>query len=260
MKIHYHPKSRIKSLYKGKLIFIVSLFAVCIIFFSIFDGGLIRIATPAWLGNSSLVRGTSNFFNLVHSKQVLINENTDLKSKLESDELELSVLRSFQNQDNLVLETFKNQKIPHINATVVARPPQTLFDTVVVDAGENLGVRVDDYVYMPEGALIGTISDVFMNNSKVKLFSTSGEEMSAVLERDEVTVNLIGRGGGAFEANVSRDTLVVVGDRVLSGIINAPLIGVVEDVEMVPTDSFKKVLIRSVANLFNLHFVSIAHE
>lgn len=261
MKIHYHPKNRLKSIYKGKIVFIIFLFIVSVLFFSIFDGGLIRVATPVWIGENALVRNVANFFKLISSKQILIVENENLKNKLASNELALSICSSGQNQNELLAYTFSRDKnTTNISATVVARPPKTLFDTVIIDAGEEALVRVGDNVYIPQGAIIGVVIEVFSKSSRVKLFSTSGEKVDAVLERGVVPTVLTGRGGGAFEASVPRDTAVVVGDRVLSSSIEALFIGVVEDIEMTPTDSFKKVLIRSSANIFSLHFVSIRHE
>ncbi|MFZ2048964.1 MAG: rod shape-determining protein MreC [Minisyncoccia bacterium] len=261
MKTLYHQKNRIRSIYRNKVIFILSLFFVCAVFFSFLDGGVIRTVTPAWLAENFVVQGFSNFFNLVHSKQFLINENNTLRARIASDELALSAYGGLENQNNLLLETYgRGQRNNYIAATVLVRPPKTIFDSIIVDAGSNQNVRVDNLVLVPEGAVIGIVSEVFSNNARVKLFSTSGEETPAILERGNVSIDLRGMGGGTFEASVPRITEVVVGDRILSAHIHGALLGVVEDVEMSPTDSFKRVLIRSVVNIFNIHFVSISNE
>ena len=261
MKTHFHPKNRLKGLYKGKITFIIALFVVCVLFFSFLDGGLIRISTPVWIGENMLVRGVSNFFKLVTSKQDLISENENLKSKLASDELTISILSASEGQNNLLLETYgRTPKNNQIGATVLSRPPETLFDTLIVDAGESSGVKVGDIVSIPEGATIGNVFEVFSKSSKVRLFSTSGGRVPALFEREAVPAVLLGRGGGTFEASLPRDTTVIVGDRVLSAGFDGSLVGVVENVEVAPTDSFKKVLVRNMANIFNIHFVSISHE
>ncbi len=261
MKTLYHPKNRLKSIYRGKLIFVVILFVFCVIFFSYFDKSLIRGATPIWVIENSFVQGLTNVFRLVRSKQSLIRENEMLKSKVASSELALSVYGGIESQNNLLLETLgRGQKNDYIKASIIARPPKTFFDSIIVDVGENSNIRIDDKVLAPEGAIIGVVSEVFPKNSKIKLFTTSGEITPAYLERESTPVDLKGLGGGVFEASVPRDTKAVMGDRVLSAHIRGELMGVIEEIEMSPTDSFKKLMIRSAVNIFKMHFVNISHE
>ena len=62
---------------------------------------------------------------------------------------------------------------------------------------------------------------------------------------------------GNFQIEVPRETVVERGDRVLSADIFLHLVAVVEDVSVEPTDSFKEVLARSPANIFNIRYVII---
>jgi cell shape-determining protein MreC len=54
-----------------------------------------------------------------------------------------------------------------------------------------------------------------------------------------------------------READVVIGDKILSSDINRVLVGVVKDVEMEATDSFKKVLVISAANIYTENFVTV---
>ena len=107
------------------------------------------------------------------------------------------------------------------------------------------------------GPKIGVITEVFKNNSRVELFSASGKKTNAILERNSLPVVLVGRGGGNFEFTLPREASVAVGDKILSSDINRILMGVVKDVEMSATDSFKKVLVISVANIYIENFVTV---
>ena len=91
----------------------------------------------------------------------------------------------------------------------------------------------------------------------MKLFSTSGEESNAVLERGEIPVVLEGIGGGNFKITLPRDIAVERGDRILSPDIEANLVAIVEDVRLTQTDSFKTVLARSPVNIFSLRLVIV---
>lgn len=145
-----------------------------------------------------------------------------------------------------------------IVASVLAYPPQTPYDIIIIDAGSNDSVEAGSKVFLPEGPMLGRVSEVFPNQAKVKLFSASGEETGAVLERNNVPITLIGRGGGNFKFSLPRDMAVEIGDRIVSRDIGAHLLAIVEDINVKPTDSFKKILAKSPTNIFTLRFVFVA--
>ena len=142
-------------------------------------------------------------------------------------------------------------------AAVLTRPPQTPYDVILIDVGSNASITSGSEVSLPEGPILGTVSEVFSKKAKVKLFSTSGEETNAILERGSVPVILVGRGGGNFKITLSRDITVEKGDRILSADVFSRLLAVVEDVSVNSTDSFKEILAKSPANLFSLRFVFV---
>jgi len=136
---------------------------------------------------------------------------------------------------------------------VLARPPQTPYDTLVIDGP----VPIGEVVKMREGPLLGIVSDSFAKQAKVKLFSSPGEETEAVLERTDTPVKLIGQGFGNFLIQVPREIEVVVGDKILSPDRNKNLLAVVGSVEVNATDAFKKVRAKSPINLFSVRKVSV---
>jgi cell shape-determining protein MreC len=144
-----------------------------------------------------------------------------------------------------------------IIATVLTHPPQTPYDVLIIDAGSNDSVTLDSLVSLPEGPVVGVISEVFSKKAKVTLLSTNGEETNAILERNNVPVTLVGVGGGNFKVVLPRDVAVEKGDRILSRDIASRLLAVVEDINIRPTDSFKEVLARSPLNIFSLRFVFV---
>jgi len=143
-------------------------------------------------------------------------------------------------------------------ASVLTRPPQTPYDVIVIDAGLNESITIGSEVSLPEGPILGVVSEVFSKSAKVKLFSASGEETNAVLERNNVPVILIGIGGGNFRLALPRDIAIEKGDRILSSDIASRPLATVADVSVRPTDSFKEVLAKSPTNIFALRFVFVA--
>ena len=164
-----------------------------------------------------------------------------------------------QTEVNKLLELLgRKQDSNTVAVAVLTHPPQTPYDTIIIDAGSSESVTLGSEVSLPEGPLLGIVSEVFRNRAKVKLFSSPGEETNAILERDNMPVTLTGRGGGNFRLLLPRDVRVEKGDKILSTNIVPHLLAVVEEISVESTDSFKEVLARSPTNIFTLRFVFVA--
>ena len=142
-------------------------------------------------------------------------------------------------------------------ATVLTRPPQTHYDVITIDVGSNESILIGSKISMPEGPLVGTVSAVFSKSAQVKLFSSSGEETNAVLERNNVPITLVGLGGGNFRFELPRDIVIEVGDRILSSDVGMRHLATVGEVNIRPTDSFKEILAKSPINIFTLRFIFV---
>lgn len=163
-----------------------------------------------------------------------------------------------QTQENILLNLVgRKQKTNIVVASVLTRPPQTPYDVIIIDAGSNESVTIGSEVSLPEGPILGIISEVFPKNAKVKLYSASGQETNAVLERNNIPVILVGTGGGNFRLSLPRDIAVEKGDRILSSDITARHLATVGEISVEPTDSFQEVLAQSPTNIFTLRFVFV---
>ena len=163
-----------------------------------------------------------------------------------------------QTQENILLELVgRKQKSNMVVAAVLTHPPQTPYDVIIIDAGSNESITIGSEVSLPEGPILGVVSEVFSKRAKVKLFSASGEETNAILERNNVPIILVGTGGGNFRLTLPRDIAIEKGDRILSPDITSRLLATVGEVSVRPTDSFKEVLAKGPTNIFALRFVFI---
>ena len=196
---------------------------------SFFDTAIISIVSPIW-----------------KVKNVMTTGNEVLSISKE------------QTQENILLELVgRKQKSNMVVAAVLTHPPQTPYDVIIIDAGSNESLAVGSEVSLPEGSILGIISEVFPKSARVKLFSAGGEETNAVLERNNVPVTLVGSGGGNFKLTLPRDIAIEKGDRILSPDITSRLLATVGEVSVRPTDSFKEVLAKGPTNIFALRFVFI---
>jgi len=258
MKANYLPKNRSKHLFFRPVLALVIVLISGAIIFSVLDRTIISAVAPAWRAENVIIRSWRSGLAFFSSRQALSAENTALKERLTS--LELSILSMSKNsiQEDTILEWAGRRQVSNmIVAAVLTHPPQTPYDTVVIDAGSNDSVALGSTVSLPEGPVLGTISEVFPKLARVKLFSASGEETNAILERNSVPITLVGAGGGNFKLMLPRDIAIEVGDRILVANITARLLGIVGDVSIEPTDAFKQVLAKSPANIFALRFVFV---
>jgi cell shape-determining protein MreC len=187
-----------------------------------------------------------------------MDENMALKEKLSSLETEVMSLSKDRDEKDILLGLLgRRQDSRMLVASVLAHPPQTLYDVIIIDAGLNDSVSLGSEVFLPEGPILGKVSEVFGKYAKVKLFSTAREETSAVLERGSVPVTLVGVGAGNFKLTVPRDVEVERGDRILSAGVFSRLLAVVGEVNVNSTDSFKEVLASTPTNIFALRFIFV---
>lgn len=227
--MHYLPKNRLKYSNLRRVIILVLIFISGAIIFSFIDEMAISLLSPIWRVKNTIIIG---------------NETPSISQE--------------QIQKNILLELVgRKPESNMVVATVLTHPPQTPYDVIIIDAGSNEFVTVGSQVSLPEGPVLGLVSEVFSKSAKVRLFSASGEETNAILERNNIPIILTGVGGGNFRLALPRDIAIENGDRILSPDITARHLATVGRISAEPTDSFKEVLAKSPTNIFTLRFVFV---
>lgn len=254
----YLPKSRLRRPNSRKAVILLILFVVLAGLFSFLDTAIVSALSPIWKAENFVSRSVRISMESWRSKQALIRENASLEERITSLELEAATLAlSLEREEALFALLGRETQRQGVIAAVLTRPPQSPYDLIVIDAGARDTIALGATVSLPEGPILGVVSDLFETSAKVKLFTTAGEKTEAVLERHNIPVMLEGRGGGNFRIIVSRETEVQVGDRIISPDLSYSLMAVVEEIEVEATDSFKEVLAKSPANIFTVRLVSV---
>lgn len=252
------PQRNKRSPFQKKALYVLGVFLVGAVLFSLLDGVFVGLAAPIWKGESALALNFWHFTGFFKDKNTLLRENEALREKARADEFLLAASRASESQYESLLQVFgRTSTTTSVAAGVLVHPPETPYDVLVVDAGSTNGVKKEDLVFLPEGAVVGRVIEVFGRSSRVKLFSMNGENTNAVLERGNVPIVLVGQGGGNFKFTLPREVAVLPGDRILSPAVDGALMGVARDVEVTPTDSFKTVLVESRAPVFTIRYVTI---
>lgn len=257
MKVNYLPKNRSKTKYVRSTLILILVFVLGALVFSLFSGLTLALFAPLWKAENAFTKNFSNLSSFFSSRREILRENLSLEERVASLELELLSVIGSSTKETL-MEFAGRRENDGVVAAVLTSPPQSPYDTIIIDAGSNESIAIDSEVYLPEGVTLGTVSEIFSNRARVNLFSTRNTKTPAIFERGNTTVVLLGIGAGNFKIEVPQDMLVEVGDRILSADISSRLLAVVGDITSEPTNSFKEVLAKSPVNIFNMRFVLVA--
>ncbi len=258
MKTNFHRRLSSNTIKRRRLTIVFGAFLLGVLFFSSFRGVVVSVFAPIWQGENVIAQGIGNFFDAFRSKQSLIRENTELKSKLvEVDILERGIRVLEDTQEDMLSLFGRTEEREFVSAGVLAHPPRVPYDILVIDLGRRDGVSVGDKVSSPHGGALGLISELGERESKVLLYTSNGLETEAYLERDDLLLKLVGSGGGIFVSDLPRDAVVEVGDRIFLPGIYSELVAVVEEVHVEPTDPQKTIIASGVSNISSIRFVEV---
>jgi len=197
--------------------------------------------------------------SILQSRESLQLENENLKLELDKAKFTL-VNYSVLEEENSKLKEILGRSSVNDNfvlANILSKPNKSLYDTLLIDAGEDKSFIVGDVVYSFGSIPIGKISQTFRNSSKVVLFSTSGEKTDVVISNTGAFMQLVGRGGGNFEMSLPRDFELPEGADIVLPDASTSVLAKVVTIISDPRDAFKKALLASPVNIQQLKFVQV---
>ncbi len=211
------------------------------------------------LGNN-LGEKFSNAKAFFISKNSLYRQNEDLQSQLKGDEARMSNYNSILAENIQLKEILgrKKDKTSMVLGAILSKPNQSLYDTLVIDAGAKQGLQIGDMVFAA-GVPIGRVAEVYGSSSKIILFSSPGEKTQVVINKN-VFMQVVGRGGGNFEMVLPRDFTLAKGDQVVLPGLAPNLLGIVQTIISDPRDPFVKALLTSPVNVQELKFVEVERQ
>lgn len=223
-------------------------------------GGMLRdAAAPLWRAEQRAGAALSPIPSTVRSKMELAAENEELRRTIR--EMEEKLLdRNLVREENTFLRELlgrPDHTVPMI-AGVLTTPGRAPYDTLIIDVGEREGVPRGARVFVGE-SLIGEVGDVSYRTSRVRLYSSPGEETPVLLiaSSSPIHASATGRGAGNFELRLPRGTGVAKGDLALVPGIDGFLLGVVGHIDSKSNDPFEMVLLRGPVSLSTLRTVEV---
>jgi cell shape-determining protein MreC len=230
--------------------------ALVLVLARILAPGLLLSATaPLYRAASAIGASVSNISNGFKNSAALAQERDTLLSENAALAQENGVL-SAEVAD---LKQLGPVPAAGITAGVLARPPETPYDTLIVAAGSAQGAAVGDSVRGPGGVPIGRVAAVSASAARVVLYSSPEASTTAWIGAARTPAMLLGEGGGAFQASVPRAASTSVGDIVYLASGGAVPIGKVAQLGGDPSSPSMTLAISSSVNIFSIPYVVLVH-
>jgi cell shape-determining protein MreC len=214
--------------------------------------------SPVSAGFWKFASGDLSLRFVLQDKKYLERDVQSLKEEVAR--LEIEVLRTElirQENEDLKESLGRLSNEAAILGHIIRKPNQTLYDSIVIDAGIDQGVGVGDIALAYGAVAIGRVVDVRENISHVQLFTTSDSISNLIHIPTGLQVEAVGKGGSAIEFTIQRDLEVVEGDIIALPDIRSYIVGTVQNISFNPTDPFQTVLVQSAVNINELRFVQI---
>jgi len=217
-----------------------------------------KVSRPVWVAKENAGENIKTYKGIFASKRNLVAENEELKKQINDLEYKMSNYETLVDENNSLKEAFGRMgEEQRILAGILVKPAQSLYDTIVIDAGSRDGVALGKKVFAGGTIVLGYISEVNVGTSKVTMYSSADEKVQVVITGKDISTEAIGRGGGTFEMTFPRDEDFPKGTEVVLPGINSHLLGLVDEIISDPRDPLQKVLLRSPVNIQELKFVEV---
>lgn len=215
------------------------------------------IASPVWKISSPVFSTFSSLTAVFQEKNDLIAENQALReenARAQAMILDRNLLaeKVTKLEDALGRSNADNR----VAADVLVGQGHAPYDTLIIDAGTENGIKVGDMVVYAGAGVIGEIAEAEVSTSKVKLFSSPGEKQFALIGQSHFPAEILGKGMGNFEAKVPQAGSVSIGDIIISA-KGALVFGTVSAIEEKPAEPFKKILFRVPFNITEIQSVEV---
>jgi len=265
MMYQFRDKKQIKE---RKII--IKFIFIFIIFFVLLGLGILSwtgkifnlIGKPFWQVEK-IVNNKVNDYNYVFKKRSTISaENHNLIEENLNLKLNMIDYQILKNEVYLLKEILGRSLDSgnFILSNILTKPNHSPYDTIIIDIGENFGIKEQNMVYANGNIPIGNISKVYEKTSLVSLFTNPGQKTEGFLDITNASVELIGRGGGNFEMLIPVDLLAEKGTMIYLPNNTSLIVALVDEIISSPTDPVKKVLLSSPVNVQNLKWVQVKKD
>jgi len=158
---------------------------------------------------------------------------------------------------NMSIEALARLSSPSIVAGVVARPPASPYDTLVLSRGSDAGVTLGQEAFGEGGVPLGVVSSVLADFSRVTLFTSPNMIVDGWVGQATLPLVVYGAGAGVMRASLVRSAGVVEGDIIFAPGPGKLPIGTVVRVDGDSSSPSVTLQIRPAVNPFSVSWVEL---
>ncbi len=218
------------------------------------------VSRPFLIMSDSLKSWWQGNLFLMEKKKNLENENKLLRKKIEEIKIKSALFGAREKDDKKSRSIVpKKSEQKYLSAPILIRPPQSPYDTLIVDAGLKDGVKEGMVATAYGDVFLGYVSEVFGRTSKITLVSFPKRETNVMLASSSISAIAVGKGGENLEIILPRSIEVSPGEAVFTLGRNPMLMGIVEKIITNFSDPFQKILFRLPVNIQELKYIILEY-
>ena len=252
--------------------FLIILVVVCFHFTGILhplENLVLKISSPVAAAFSTAGNKLSELVKFFNSIRTLDQENKKLKILAEKLQADLARLKEVERENNILreqLEYVKKESLPLIPALVISKDSINLLASISINKGKKDGVEKNFPVIVSSGILIGKVSEVQEDISKVLLIIDPQSSVPALVSDSQAEGIVTGEHGlGLVMDMIPQDKVIKKGDTVISSNLGKELpqgllIGEIEEVNTSDNKLFQKARVKSPVNFKELNAVFVIAE
>jgi cell shape-determining protein MreC len=242
-KANSHHSRDLRALY-------IKIFLIGIAFFLLFSlrsiiGSVTSVVTvPLFTIRHYFETSSAALPTYIRDRSILEKEIQELKQEIAGQEGLRTTYTYIENENIELRKLLGASTTPSVTAGVIARPPYSPYDTVIIDKGSSDGIVSSSPVYYGSGMALGYVRVVYKNNAFVTLFSSPNVETTVYVFGPNIFTTAYGEGGGVIRLSIPQGIKINQGDMVVLPSLSRGILGKVSSIQSIPTEPEQSAYVR----------------
>ena len=234
-KENFHPKRRF--FYRYKILIYIGVVLLVGIFGRTMLGGMVTfVAHPIFVVGHYIETSSATIPVYLRERTTLLNQIQTLQQEIESQRGIATTVDVIAEENKELRNLLGATSSPSILAGIIARPPYSPYDMVLIDKGARDGVLSGTPVYYGSNMALGYVRVVYEQYSLVTLFSSPNVESTVYVFGPNIFATAYGEGGGTVRMSIPQGIVVKEGDTVILPSLAGGVLGTVSVVQSIPTE------------------------
>jgi len=222
------------------------------------------ISSPIQKSLWNFGKNISNFFTGILEQKGLKKENEELRLKINDLMAQIVALKELKEENKALREALDiglKKEFKLVFCQVIGKDISQ--DSILINVGEEEGIKEDLPVITQQKTLVGKVSDVYKNFSRVMLISNKDSSFDGKVSEKDIFGLVKGKGNLkiSFEF-IPKEKNIEVGDAIITSALGGKfpqgiLVGSIQEIEKSDIEPFQKAEIRSAFNIKDLNFLFV---